>query len=71
MLQRFDNNSGHFGNKFFYKVDTMNYDFSNKIADCKQLLKFPLKIFQKFFIRKFGIVDKVTECDAEFESSQR
>ena len=72
LLQRFDNNFGHFDIKFCYKIDKTNYNFSNKIADCcsirlatlpqkacKYLLDFCLKFFQKNFIRKSGMVVKV------------
>ena len=61
--------------------------FSNEIADCslsrlatllqkdcKNLLKFGWKSFEKFFIRKFGIVDKASDCDTQghgFESRLR
>ena len=85
LLQRCDNNFGHFDNKC-YKIDKTIYDFSNEIADCcliqlatllqkdcKCLLKFGLKFFHKIFIRKFGIVGKLTDCDAQgcgFETSQ-
>ena len=34
LLQRFDNNFGHFYNKFCYKAHKTIYDFSNEIADC-------------------------------------
>ena len=86
LLQRLDNNFGHFNNKFCHKVDKTSYDFSQEIADCcsillatllqnncKYLLQFHLKKFQKNFIRKFGIVGKVTDCDAQgrgFKSRQ-
>ena len=83
LLQRLDNNFGHFNNKFCYKVLKKIYGFSDEIADCclirlatlpQKNCKSALKIFQKVSIRKFGIVDKVTDCHAQgpgFESSQR
>ena len=80
LLQRFDSNFGHLDNKFCYKINKTNCDFSNEIADCclirlatlpqkdcKYLLKSVLKKFQKIFIRKL-----VTDCDSQgrgFESS--
>ena len=82
LLQRCDNNFGHFDNKFCHKVNKKSYDFSNEIADCCSIrlatlpeknCKIWFKIFSKIFIRKFGIVGKVTDCDAQgrgFESRQ-
>ena len=77
MLQQFDDNFGHFDNKFCNKIDKSNYNFSNEIADCCsiRLATLPQKesaieFSQKMFIRKFGIV---TDCDAQvhgFESRQ-
>ena len=85
LLQRFDNNFCHLNNKFCHKVDETSYDFSQEIADCclirlatllqkdcKYFLKFPLNIFEIFFIRKFVTLDKRSGCDAQgpgFESS--
>ena len=34
LLQRLDNNFGHFNNKFCYKVHKKIYGFSDEIADC-------------------------------------
>ena len=73
LLQRCDSNFGHFDNKFCHKVNKKSYDFSNEIADCCsiRLVTLPekncknrFKIFSKIFIRKFGIVGKVTDYDA-------
>ena len=61
LLQRFDSNFGHFDNKICYKIDKMNCEFSNEIADscsirlatlpqkdCKYLLKLGLNFFKIF-----------------------
>ena len=48
LLRRFDNNFGHFDNKFCSKVDKMNYDFSKEIADCCSIRLATLT--QKFFL---------------------
>ena len=78
LLKSFDSNVGHFDNKICYKIDKTNYEFSNEIADCCsiRLATLPQKDckYQKILIRKFGVVDKGTDCDAQgpgFESSQR
>ena len=87
LLQRCDTNFGHFNNKFCHKVNKTSYDFSQEIADCcsirlatllqkncKYLFKFDLNFLQKVSIRKFGIVNKGIDSNAQgpgIESSQR
>ena len=68
LLSRFDNNLGHFDNKYSYKIDKTNYEFSNEIADCCSIrlatlpqkdCKYLLKFLRKFGIRCSTVTHKV------------